>query len=53
MAAYYTLAHSIDDASTGLIIEAVNEPPGHRIPSIVKEAEDAPVSISGTISSRM
>ena len=26
--AYYTLAHSIDDASTGLIIEAVNEPPG-------------------------
>jgi len=26
--AFYTLAHSIDDASTGLIIEAVNEPPG-------------------------
>src|SRR5713226_4409804 len=25
--AFYTLAHSIDDASTGLIIEAVNEPP--------------------------
>ena len=25
---FYTLAHSIDDASTGLIIEAVNEPPG-------------------------
>jgi hypothetical protein len=25
--AFYTLSHSIDDASTGLIIEAVNEPP--------------------------
>ena len=50
--AFYTFSHSIDDASSNVSIEAVNEPPTTQDPSIAKGIEAGQDSTSGIISLR-